>query len=95
MSIIRPFGAEDLLKINAVNIDPWTETVRPLFAMTCSQPWLHPPSSFRSSIRPRSTCSTCLHGQTTRVSQLVRMAEELTHMVSRTFSFHSFKSHKY
>jgi hypothetical protein len=30
MSIIRPFGAEDLLKINAVNIDPWTETVRPL-----------------------------------------------------------------
>ena len=29
MSIIRPFGAEDLLKINAVNIDAWTETVSP------------------------------------------------------------------
>ena len=31
MSIIRPFGAEDLLKINAVNIDAWTETVSPLY----------------------------------------------------------------
>lgn len=28
MSIIRPFQATDLLKFNAVNIDPWTETVR-------------------------------------------------------------------
>jgi hypothetical protein len=27
MSILRPLGAEDLLKINAVNIDAWTETV--------------------------------------------------------------------
>ena len=27
MSVIRPFQATDLLRINNVNIDAWTETV--------------------------------------------------------------------
>ncbi|KAI5453159.1 N-alpha-acetyltransferase 20 [Naganishia albida] len=39
MSIIRPFGAEDLLKINAVNIDPWTETYSSSFYLQYLSTW--------------------------------------------------------
>jgi hypothetical protein len=79
MSILRPLGAEDLLKINAVNIDAWTETVSNFPS------WLYPVCSnfgLHVSIRPLSTCSISQRGPTILAWQRDLMAEESTHTVS-------------
>lgn len=37
MSVIRPFQATDLLRINNVNIDAWTETVSHPITLMCGK----------------------------------------------------------